>query len=60
MRFESHIINREDQVLSQEIYSTNTKNFITMSSNEQQQPGLVGSHAQYVKGAAEVRHSKAT
>jgi hypothetical protein len=26
-----------------------------MSANNQNQPGLVASHAQYVKGAAEVR-----
>lgn len=29
-----------------------------MSSN-QQQPGLIGGHAQYVKGAAEVRSDSA-
>jgi hypothetical protein len=28
--------------------------YIIMSNNEQQQPSLVGGHAQYVKGAAEV------
>jgi len=27
----------------------------TMSSSDQQQPSLIGGHAQYVKGAAEVR-----